>query len=73
MEEATRQHQLMLEKIEVQIAEYEKKEASLLNASNTLRDQMEGLESSNREMSRAAEQWREGIERLRKEKIIPQE
>ena len=53
------------------MAENEKKEASFLNAANVLRDQMEVLESSNREMSRDAEQWREGVERLRKEGMIP--
>lgn len=69
--EAYRQHQRMVDKIEFKMAENEKKEASLLNAANVLRDQMEVLESRNREMSRDAEQWREGVERLRKEGVIP--
>ena len=69
--EAYRQHQRMVDKIEFKMAENEKKEASFLNAANVLRDQMEVLESSNREMSRDAEQWREGVERLRKEGMIP--
>ena len=69
--EAYRQHQRMVDKIEFKMAENEKKEASFLNAANVLRDQMEVLESSNREMSRDAAQWREGVERLRKEGMIP--
>lgn len=70
--EAYRQHQRMVDKIEFTMAENEKKEASLLNASNALRDQMEALESSNREMIGDAEHWREGVARLRKEGVIPQ-